>query len=79
MLFDIESETDFTAAERDPPRRARRLHVGKTGNTTQQFLIKFGRLFRFSVSCFRKRDARCDDVGRIESGWNFLQTNKTFD
>jgi len=79
MLFSIEAETDFAAAQRNPPRRSNQLQAWKCRDAIKQFFVKLSCLLRLAVLRFRQRHSRRRDVGRIEPSGNLLQPKKTFD
>src|SRR5438477_3878157 len=78
-LLNVERQIDVAPAQRNPPGRRSRLHAGKNRNALKQFLVKVRRVLRFWITRIRQLETRRDHFCVIESGWNFLQTEKTFD
>src|SRR6266404_3904213 len=78
-LLNVETDIDVAPAQRNPPGRGSRLHTGKNRNALKQFLVKVRRVLRFRITRIRQLETRRDHFCVIESGWNFLQTEKTFD
>ena len=49
------------------------------GEPIKQLSVKITCFPRLAIVCFRERDARGRDIGRIETGLNFLKLKETFD